>query len=254
MDVPESDTGVEAAVSAESPPRRARPPQELGLEADRGLCDLVVIVVAIFTWAIPKFADYHDVCSAIKTLTPLESLSLVGSDDLQPRDLLVGEPGGPAGPRHRQSRCPDADHDVGREHAAGGGRDRDRSDLLDPRFVGVHGHERCPVRRRHGDLEHLHQARASGAGARVPRIERAPDPRVPDGRDHRRGRSSASRSACSRWCSAARPSRSGSATGSAGSVAVPAGCFRSRRSRGGADGAARFRRDTIALVDTGGSG
>jgi len=37
----------------------------------------VVIVVAIFAWAIPKFADYADVIAWIRTLTPLESLSLV---------------------------------------------------------------------------------------------------------------------------------------------------------------------------------
>src|SRR6476619_674055 len=34
------------------------------------------IVVAIFVWAIPKYADYHDVASAIGTLTPLEFWSL----------------------------------------------------------------------------------------------------------------------------------------------------------------------------------
>src|SRR5204862_7994705 len=37
----------------------------------------VAIVVAIFAWAIPKYADYHDVASAIGTLTPLELWSLV---------------------------------------------------------------------------------------------------------------------------------------------------------------------------------
>ena len=39
----------------------------------------VAIVVAIFAWAIPKYADYHDVISAIKTLTPLELWSLVAA-------------------------------------------------------------------------------------------------------------------------------------------------------------------------------
>lgn len=37
----------------------------------------VVIVVGIFVWAIPKFADYGAVFDWIRTLTPLESLSLV---------------------------------------------------------------------------------------------------------------------------------------------------------------------------------
>jgi putative heme transporter len=37
----------------------------------------LVIVVAIFAWAIPKFASYADVWAAIKTLTPLETWSLV---------------------------------------------------------------------------------------------------------------------------------------------------------------------------------
>jgi putative heme transporter len=39
----------------------------------------VAIVVAIFAWAIPKYADYHDVLSAIRTLTPLELWSLVAA-------------------------------------------------------------------------------------------------------------------------------------------------------------------------------
>jgi len=39
----------------------------------------VVIVVAIFWWAIPKFANYRDVWAAIKTLTPIETWSLVAA-------------------------------------------------------------------------------------------------------------------------------------------------------------------------------
>ncbi len=39
----------------------------------------VAIVVAIFAWAIPKYADYHDVLSAIRTLTPLELWTLVAA-------------------------------------------------------------------------------------------------------------------------------------------------------------------------------
>jgi uncharacterized protein (TIRG00374 family) len=39
----------------------------------------VIIVVAIFTWAIPKYANYRDVWDAIRTLTPLETWSLVAA-------------------------------------------------------------------------------------------------------------------------------------------------------------------------------
>jgi putative heme transporter len=39
----------------------------------------IVIVFAIFWWAIPKFADYRDVWAAIKTLTPIEAWSLVAA-------------------------------------------------------------------------------------------------------------------------------------------------------------------------------
>jgi uncharacterized protein (TIRG00374 family) len=39
----------------------------------------VAIVVAIFWWAIPKFADYRDVWAAITTLTPVETSSLVAA-------------------------------------------------------------------------------------------------------------------------------------------------------------------------------
>ena len=31
----------------------------------------VLIVIGIFWWAIPKFANYRDVWAAIKTLTPV---------------------------------------------------------------------------------------------------------------------------------------------------------------------------------------
>ena len=39
----------------------------------------VVIVVAIFAFAIPRFADYHDVWEALKTLTPIEFWSLMAA-------------------------------------------------------------------------------------------------------------------------------------------------------------------------------
>jgi uncharacterized membrane protein YbhN (UPF0104 family) len=39
----------------------------------------VAIVVAIFWWAIPRFADYRDVWAAIKSLTPVETWSLIAA-------------------------------------------------------------------------------------------------------------------------------------------------------------------------------
>jgi putative heme transporter len=39
----------------------------------------VLIVIGIFWWAIPKFANYRDVWAAIKTLTPVETWSLVAA-------------------------------------------------------------------------------------------------------------------------------------------------------------------------------
>ncbi len=39
----------------------------------------IVIVVIIFVWAIPRFANYGEVWAAMKTLTPLESLSLIAA-------------------------------------------------------------------------------------------------------------------------------------------------------------------------------
>jgi uncharacterized protein (TIRG00374 family) len=53
--------------------------QPLGWKKIVGYVISVVIVVAIFTWAIPKFADYRDVWAAMKTLTPIEAWSLVAA-------------------------------------------------------------------------------------------------------------------------------------------------------------------------------
>jgi putative heme transporter len=39
----------------------------------------VLIVVAIFAFAIPRFADYHEVWAAMKTLTPIELWSLIAA-------------------------------------------------------------------------------------------------------------------------------------------------------------------------------
>jgi putative heme transporter len=56
---------------------RTRKP--LGWKKIVGYIVSLVIVVAIFTWAIPKFANYRDIWAAIQTLTPLETWSLVGA-------------------------------------------------------------------------------------------------------------------------------------------------------------------------------
>ncbi|TMK34683.1 MAG: flippase-like domain-containing protein [Actinobacteria bacterium] len=64
---------MEAAHTAE----RTRKP--LGWKKIFGYIVSLIIVIAIFTWAIPKFANYRDVWAAIKTLTPLETWSLVAA-------------------------------------------------------------------------------------------------------------------------------------------------------------------------------
>jgi uncharacterized membrane protein YbhN (UPF0104 family) len=51
----------------------------LGWKRIVGYVISVLIVVAIFWWAIPKFADYRDVWAAMKTLTPIETWSLVAA-------------------------------------------------------------------------------------------------------------------------------------------------------------------------------
>jgi uncharacterized protein (TIRG00374 family) len=56
---------------------RTRKP--LGWKKIVGYIVSLVIVVAIFTWAIPKFANYRDIWAAIQTLTPLETWSLVAA-------------------------------------------------------------------------------------------------------------------------------------------------------------------------------
>jgi putative heme transporter len=56
---------------------RTRKP--LGWKKIVGYAISVVIVVGIFAWAIPKFANYRDVWAAIRTLTPLETWSLVAA-------------------------------------------------------------------------------------------------------------------------------------------------------------------------------
>ena len=56
---------------------RTRKP--LGWKRIVGYSISIAIVVAIFWWAIPRFADYRDVWTAIKTLSPLETWSLVAA-------------------------------------------------------------------------------------------------------------------------------------------------------------------------------
>ncbi|MGH2576948.1 MAG: lysylphosphatidylglycerol synthase transmembrane domain-containing protein, partial [Actinomycetota bacterium] len=57
--------------------KRTRKP--LGWKRIVGYVISIAIVVAIFVWAIPKFADYRDVWAAIKSLTPIETWSLVAA-------------------------------------------------------------------------------------------------------------------------------------------------------------------------------
>ena len=51
----------------------------LGWKRIVGYVVSVLIVVGIFWWAIPKFANYRDVWAAMKTLTPIETWSLVAA-------------------------------------------------------------------------------------------------------------------------------------------------------------------------------
>jgi uncharacterized protein (TIRG00374 family) len=64
-------------MSSAQAPERTR--KSLGWKKIVGYVISIVIVVGIFTWAIPKFADYRDVWAALKTLTPIETWSLVGA-------------------------------------------------------------------------------------------------------------------------------------------------------------------------------
>ncbi|HET8525309.1 MAG TPA: YbhN family protein [Actinomycetota bacterium] len=62
---------------SESPVQSAR--KKVGVKQIVFFVFGLVIVVAIFVYAIPKFADYGDVWAAMKTLTPMESLSLLAA-------------------------------------------------------------------------------------------------------------------------------------------------------------------------------
>jgi hypothetical protein len=97
---------------------------------------LPLIVVGIFVYAIPKFADYAQVWKAITTLTPIEMGTLIAATIFNLFTYwwanMAALPGLRLWPRG--GRDPD-DH-IGRQHAAGWRRDRDRIDVLDPAFVG----------------------------------------------------------------------------------------------------------------------
>ncbi len=62
--------------SAQAATRTRKP---LGWKRIVGYVISIAIVVAIFVWAIPKFADYRDVWAEIKRLTPIEIWSLVAA-------------------------------------------------------------------------------------------------------------------------------------------------------------------------------
>jgi uncharacterized protein (TIRG00374 family) len=51
----------------------------LGWKRIVGYVISVLIVIGIFWWAIPKYANYRDVWAAMKTLTPIETWSLVAA-------------------------------------------------------------------------------------------------------------------------------------------------------------------------------
>lgn len=60
--------------TTETPAKAAR--KKVGTKQIVAFVFGLLIVVAIFVYAIPKFADYGDVWAAMKTLTPIEALSL----------------------------------------------------------------------------------------------------------------------------------------------------------------------------------
>jgi uncharacterized protein (TIRG00374 family) len=67
------------AVTMSSAQAAKRTRKTLGWKRIVGYVISIAIVVAIFWWAIPKFADYRDVWAAIKSLTPIETWSLVAA-------------------------------------------------------------------------------------------------------------------------------------------------------------------------------
>ncbi len=65
----------------------------------------IVIVVAIFAFAIPRHANYSAVWAAMKTLTPIEFWSLMAATVPLPH-VLAGEPGGADRHGHRGGSKP----------------------------------------------------------------------------------------------------------------------------------------------------
>jgi putative heme transporter len=65
-----------AMPAAEAPPRAAR---KISTKQIVAFVFGLLIVVAIFVFAIPRFADYGEVWAAMKTLTPIEALSLTAA-------------------------------------------------------------------------------------------------------------------------------------------------------------------------------
>jgi uncharacterized protein (TIRG00374 family) len=64
--------------ATESPVTATAPKKGRNLKRILGLIASTVIVVGIFAYAIPRVANYADVWKAAKTLTPIEIVSLVG--------------------------------------------------------------------------------------------------------------------------------------------------------------------------------
>jgi len=59
------------SADAPHPARKQLTPKKIA-----GYVASILIVVGIFVWAVPQFADYHDVWAALSTLTPIEFWSL----------------------------------------------------------------------------------------------------------------------------------------------------------------------------------
>ena len=62
-----------------TPQAAERTRKPLGWKRIVGYIVSIAIVIAIFWWAIPKFADYRDVWDEIKTLSPIQTWSLVAA-------------------------------------------------------------------------------------------------------------------------------------------------------------------------------
>jgi uncharacterized membrane protein YbhN (UPF0104 family) len=69
-------TTPDGAVTTESPAKTAR---RVNIKQIVWFVFGLLIVAAIFVFAIPRFADYGDVWAAMKTLTPIETVSLVAA-------------------------------------------------------------------------------------------------------------------------------------------------------------------------------